>query len=480
MPLSTAEDDIMQLVTSLSQSTSGVCEIPSTDKKMYASQTPQLAQAVCRQERSPPLTPESNCSSAVSDPSIPEEGMTASVSPRNFLGKKYAPAPGSLPKDIKLPQRKGGMQLWQFLYAVLQEGHTEIIRYTDDESGLEFRIVDPDTIAAWWGYQKNHKNMNFDKFSRSLRYYYERKLIQRVYGEKFVYRFCCHPEYLYDVLDSSDCRPKLKPLTCVGKPTGSVFQKGKCLNTDLPDWEDIKPSTTGALSPSPGIQQAYSPLSVSPRSISPLPPARPPQFVSPSREGLSPYWNTFSNSPYTTTHPSVWNSAPPMPYLSVPPGCQQPSAFYGGYNPASVSTYQTIQVNSECSLTVPCPMTYASNPCDTFYTTAQPEQRTTGSVSTISSPGLETTDSSSALYNMPTTSDVSSVMPSSASFTSAQCTSYYSQPLPSTAGSISTASSPTNEVVDTNVFSPFEPPSHQTATTLAYPSSNFYHFNEKM
>ena len=369
------------------------------------------------------------------------------------------------------------MQLWQFLYAVLQEGHTEIIKYTDDESELEFRIVEPDTIAAWWGYQKNHKNMNFDKFSRSLRYYYERKLIQRVYGEKFVYRFCCHPEYLYDVLDSSDCRPKLKPLPTATKTSLSL--KGKSPNPDLPDWEDIKSSSASSHSSPHSLHQAYSPLSVSPKPHSPVPPTCHHQLIAPGQDTLSPYWTAFTTSQYVNAHcsNSMWTNTPSVPYLAVP-STHHTVDFYGS-GIAPMSGYPQVQVNQEHSLTVPNTLPYSSVQYNSCYLPPQPS--TTRSVSTASSPAHKMTNTSAfGGYRDELNSDSSLVVPSTIAYTSAPGTSYYPPPPLSTTGSVSTVSSPANEVADMSVFSPYQKPSPRPPVTMAttvtstYPSNDFF------
>ncbi|KAG8229276.1 hypothetical protein J437_LFUL009637 [Ladona fulva] len=39
-------------------------------------------------------------------------------------------------------------------------------------------------VARRWGVQKNRPAMNYDKLSRSLRYYYEKGIMQKVAGEK--------------------------------------------------------------------------------------------------------------------------------------------------------------------------------------------------------------------------------------------------------------------------------------------------------
>lgn len=39
--------------------------------------------------------------------------------------------------------------------------------------------------------------MNYDKLSRSLRYYYEKGIMQKVAGERYVYKFVCDPTALF-------------------------------------------------------------------------------------------------------------------------------------------------------------------------------------------------------------------------------------------------------------------------------------------
>jgi ets translocation variant 5 len=41
--------------------------------------------------------------------------------------------------------------------------------------------------------------MNYDKLSRSLRYYYEKGIMQKVAGERYVYKFVCDPEALFNM-----------------------------------------------------------------------------------------------------------------------------------------------------------------------------------------------------------------------------------------------------------------------------------------
>lgn len=54
---------------------------------------------------------------------------------------------------------------------------------------MEFKLIEPEEVARRWGIQKNRPAMNYDKLSRSLRYYYEKGIMQK--GE-----FCERTEFL--------------------------------------------------------------------------------------------------------------------------------------------------------------------------------------------------------------------------------------------------------------------------------------------
>ncbi|XP_016282302.1 ETS domain-containing protein Elk-1 isoform X4 [Monodelphis domestica] len=67
--------------------------------------------------------------------------------------------------------------LWQFLLQLLKEqsnGH--LIAWTSSDG--EFKLVDAEEVARLWGLRKNKTNMNYDKLSRALRYYYDKSLQQ--------------------------------------------------------------------------------------------------------------------------------------------------------------------------------------------------------------------------------------------------------------------------------------------------------------
>lgn len=66
-------------------------------------------------------------------------------------------------------------------------------------------MVDPDEVARWvmmllywwrhcfacrrWGLRKNKPKMNYEKLSRGLRYYYDKNIVQKTPGRRYVYRF---------------------------------------------------------------------------------------------------------------------------------------------------------------------------------------------------------------------------------------------------------------------------------------------------
>ncbi|XP_069093876.1 ETS translocation variant 4 [Pleurodeles waltl] len=106
-------------------------------------------------------------------------------------------------------QRRGSLQLWQFLVALLDDPtNSNFIAWTG--RGMEFKLIEPEEVARLWGMQKNRPAMNYDKLSRSLRYYYEKGIMQKVAGERYVYKFVCEPEALFSLAFPDNQRPALK------------------------------------------------------------------------------------------------------------------------------------------------------------------------------------------------------------------------------------------------------------------------------
>ncbi|KAM5223952.1 protein C-ets-1 isoform 1-T1 [Hipposideros larvatus] len=109
---------------------------------------------------------------------------------------------------VTLLSGSGPIQLWQFLLELLTDKSCQsFISWTGD--GWEFKLSDPDEVARRWGKRKNKPKMNYEKLSRGLRYYYDKNIIHKTAGKRYVYRFVCDlqsllgytPEELHAMLD---------------------------------------------------------------------------------------------------------------------------------------------------------------------------------------------------------------------------------------------------------------------------------------
>ncbi|GCB68213.1 hypothetical protein scyTo_0000843 [Scyliorhinus torazame] len=103
-------------------------------------------------------------------------------------------------------------------------------------------------VARRWGIQKNRPAMNYDKLSRSLRYYYEKGIMQKVAGERYVYKFVCDPEALFSMAFPDNQRPFLKteidchinkedtvPLTHFDDNAAYLLEMDQCNNLQYPE-----------------------------------------------------------------------------------------------------------------------------------------------------------------------------------------------------------------------------------------------------
>ncbi|KAK3086185.1 hypothetical protein FSP39_014897 [Pinctada imbricata] len=85
-------------------------------------------------------------------------------------------------------QGSGQIQLWQFLLELLSD-RRNCGCITWEGSNGEFKLVDPDEVARRWGERKSKPNMNYDKLSRALRYYYDKNIMTKVHGKRYAYKF---------------------------------------------------------------------------------------------------------------------------------------------------------------------------------------------------------------------------------------------------------------------------------------------------
>uniref|UniRef100_A0A183CLG0 ETS domain-containing protein n=1 Tax=Globodera pallida TaxID=36090 RepID=A0A183CLG0_GLOPA len=85
-------------------------------------------------------------------------------------------------------QSNGQIHLWQFLLELLStDVHCSCIAWEGTKG--EFKLVNPDEVARKWGLRKSKPNMNYDKLSRALRYYYDKQFMSKVHGKRYTYKF---------------------------------------------------------------------------------------------------------------------------------------------------------------------------------------------------------------------------------------------------------------------------------------------------
>uniref|UniRef100_A0A8C9UG61 ETS domain-containing protein n=1 Tax=Serinus canaria TaxID=9135 RepID=A0A8C9UG61_SERCA len=80
----------------------------------------------------------------------------------------------------------GQIQLWQFLLELLSDRANLNCIAWEGTNG-EFKLIDPDEVARRWGERKSKPNMNYDKLSRALRYYYDKNIMTKVHGKRYAY-----------------------------------------------------------------------------------------------------------------------------------------------------------------------------------------------------------------------------------------------------------------------------------------------------
>ncbi|XP_057299793.1 uncharacterized protein LOC130630343 [Hydractinia symbiolongicarpus] len=89
----------------------------------------------------------------------------------------------------KKAQKSSRLLLWYFLLDLLGMKDTEhMITWTDREK-LEFRLVNAHDVSYLWGHLNGKENMTYAKFSRAIRYYYGKGVIEKIPNRRFCYRF---------------------------------------------------------------------------------------------------------------------------------------------------------------------------------------------------------------------------------------------------------------------------------------------------
>lgn len=116
---------------------------------------------------------------SVRESSIDTHGHIRQPDPYQILG----------PTSSRLANSGSGqIQLWQFLLELLSDS-TNAACITWEGTNGEFKLTDPDEVARRWGERKSKPNMNYDKLSRALRYYYDKNIMTKVHGKRYAYKF---------------------------------------------------------------------------------------------------------------------------------------------------------------------------------------------------------------------------------------------------------------------------------------------------
>ena len=125
-------------------------------------------------------------SSAIPSPNSDHSCSPSPFSPNSPHSPSRSPVPSPPPLSLRSPQLQkkqgnvpqltvqnpGPIQLWQFLLELLNDRENQsCISWTTRE--WEFKLNDPEEVDRKWGARKNKPRMNYEKLSRSLRYYYD-------------------------------------------------------------------------------------------------------------------------------------------------------------------------------------------------------------------------------------------------------------------------------------------------------------------
>uniref|UniRef100_A0A2P2I9H9 Flocculation protein FLO11-like n=1 Tax=Hirondellea gigas TaxID=1518452 RepID=A0A2P2I9H9_9CRUS len=213
--------------------------------------------------------------------------------------------------DPSSPSKKGdamisNITLWQFLLELLNSGqHHHLITWTSVEG--EFKLVNSEEVARLWGLRKNKTNMNYDKLSRALRYYYDKNIIKKVLGQKFVYRFVSYPA------DPSKPETSKNPAHTTAAPTPQ-YVPGVKIDTSSPGGHMTTPSYFNM-----NVGSPYSPsTSSSVPSPQPVHPSSSPALVHQHTSHSIPASSAPSQNVSPMHQSSSYSSSSPQ-HLTPPP-----------------------------------------------------------------------------------------------------------------------------------------------------------------
>uniref|UniRef100_UPI00358EC4DC ETS domain-containing transcription factor ERF-like n=1 Tax=Myxine glutinosa TaxID=7769 RepID=UPI00358EC4DC len=94
------------------------------------------------------------------------------------------------------------VQLWHFILELLRRREFRNVIAWQGDCG-EFVIKKPDEVARLWGARKAKPHMNYDKLSRALRYYYNKRILYKTKGKRYTYKFNVHKLLLSSQADGT-------------------------------------------------------------------------------------------------------------------------------------------------------------------------------------------------------------------------------------------------------------------------------------
>lgn len=116
-----------------------------------------------------------------------------------------------------------------------------------------------------WGIRKRKPSMNYDKLSRAIRYYYDKKIIHKVHGKRYQYKF--NLETISKYMNSSNTCPNTE------NPLITLQQKRQDLPNGIKDEHSSSPSPQHlhTVSGIAGVHMLNSPQRTKDASSSPCP-----------------------------------------------------------------------------------------------------------------------------------------------------------------------------------------------------------------
>ncbi|XP_065205589.1 ETS homologous factor-like isoform X2 [Planococcus citri] len=121
-------------------------------------------------------------------PTCISENFVKPKEEESITEKKKPGRPKGAKRRKQSEQRLG--RLWEFIRDLLlsEKYCPKYICWDNYEEG-KFRFVESDKVAKLWGSIKGNANMNYEKFSRAMRYYYKSEVLLPVEGRRLVYKF---------------------------------------------------------------------------------------------------------------------------------------------------------------------------------------------------------------------------------------------------------------------------------------------------